>query len=73
VISGVTWKWHFLSHALKVADLKMRMAKIGLESLTMLHKGEGRAWGLEADLFDYDSMTNEQLMDITQGRWPRRR
>lgn len=56
---------------LKVANLKMRIAKTGLESLTMLHTGETRAWGLEADLLDYASMTDAQLLAVSKGRSPR--
>ena len=54
--------------ALKLANEKMRLAKTGLEAMGLLHTGEARAWGLEADALDYSAMTDEQLAKVAEGK-----
>ncbi len=48
-----------------------RLAKLLAETLGRVQDGERRTWGLEADLLDYEAMTQEQLKALANGRLPR--
>ncbi len=48
-----------------------RLAKLLAETLGRVQEGERRIWGLEADLMDFESMTEEQLKAVASGRTPR--
>ncbi len=48
-----------------------RLAKLLAETLGRVQDGERRTWGLEADLLDYETMTEEQLKALIRGRTPR--
>jgi hypothetical protein len=41
------------------------------ETLGRVQEGERRIWGLDADLMDFESMTEEQLKAVARGRTPR--
>ena len=48
-----------------------RLAKLLAETLGRVQDGERRTWGLEADLLDYEAMTEEQLKALASRRTPR--
>ncbi len=48
-----------------------RLAKLLAETLGRVQDGERRTWGLEADLLDYEAMTEEQLKALARRRPPR--
>lgn len=50
---------------------KAKFAKITTESLKNIQEGERRAWSLDADLIDFDAMTDAQLEALAKGRLPR--
>lgn len=53
--------------ALERAGFRMRLAQSGLQALTLLQQGEARAWGLDADLIDYGSLSDAELEKLSKG------
>lgn len=48
-----------------------KFAKISTEILHNIQSGERKAWGLDADLIDYDALTDDQLQELANGKMPR--
>jgi hypothetical protein len=47
-----------------------KFAKISSEILHNIQLGERQAWGLDADLIDYDALTDDQLQRLANGKMP---
>jgi hypothetical protein len=50
---------------------KARLIKIVVEALGALQRAERASYGLDADLIDYDALTDSQLQRVAAGRLPR--
>ena len=50
---------------------KAKFAKITTESLRNIQEGERRAWSLDADLIDFEALTDAQLEAVAAGKMPR--
>jgi hypothetical protein len=50
---------------------KAKFAKISTEALRNIQDGERRAWSLDADMIDFDSLTDAQLQQVANGKMPR--
>jgi hypothetical protein len=50
---------------------RAKFAKIVTEALRNIQEGERKAWGLDADLIDYEALTDEQLRQVAAGKLPR--
>ena len=50
---------------------RLEVARVLPRALQIIHDGERRTWGLDADLIDYESLTDAQLDAVAAGRMPR--
>lgn len=50
---------------------KAKFAKISTESLKNIQEGERRAWSLDADLIDFEALTDAQLEAYAAGKVPK--
>jgi hypothetical protein len=50
---------------------KAKFAKISTEALRNIQEGERRAWSLDADLIDFNALTDEQLTALAAGKVPK--
>ncbi|MDO9713784.1 hypothetical protein [Paracraurococcus lichenis] len=49
---------------------RLKVARVVPRALEIIQEGERRAWGLDADLIDYDALTDAQLAALARGRRP---
>jgi hypothetical protein len=50
---------------------KAKFAKIASKTLKVVQEGERRAWSLDADMIDFDALSDAQLEALSKGRMPR--